>query len=84
MTIYPPETQRALSEPENRTLNRLWLVVVLSLASVLLGSAATLVALSFREAHTTPAVSPEIVLSLFTSVMGFLAGLFVPSPAKKS
>jgi hypothetical protein len=58
----------------------LWRLVVWAFAIVLVGSFATLATGVFLPAQGT--VTPELILSLFTSVVGFLAGLFIPSPAQ--
>ena len=55
----------------------IWTLVVVMLVAVVV-----LAINVFREkvpGHE-PLVSPEVMLSLFTSVFGFLVGLFVPSP----
>lgn len=59
-----------------RTRDTLWLIVVVAFALVLVGAFATLAVGMFVKD-----VRPELLLSTFTSVVGFLAGLFVPSPA---
>lgn len=59
----------------------LWLVVVSAFAIVLVGSFVTL-AIGVLSAPTGSSVKQEIVLTMFTSVIGFLAGLFVPSPGQ--
>lgn len=57
------------------TRDTLWLIVVVAFSLVLVGGFATLaVGVFFKD------VKPELILTTFTSVVGFLAGLFVPSP----
>jgi hypothetical protein len=58
----------------------LWKLVVWAFSIVLVGSFATLAVGVFLKPDGT--VRPELILSLFTSVVGFLAGLFVPSPGQ--
>jgi hypothetical protein len=58
--------------------DRLWTTVVGAFSTVLIGSFLTLAIGVYVPAQGK--VTPELVLSLFTSVVGFLAGVFVPSP----
>lgn len=64
--------------PGEKARDRLWLTVVGSFATVLVGAFITLALGVFFAANGT--VKPELILTMFTSVVGFLAGLFVPSP----
>jgi uncharacterized membrane protein YbhN (UPF0104 family) len=68
--------------PSDRTRDRLWTVVIGALVAVMLAAVLVLAVNSFlaKVAGQEMRVSPEVMLSLFTSVFGFLAGLFVPSP----
>lgn len=70
-----------LGPPNDDTRNFLWKLVVSAFVIVLVGSFGTLAWAVFNP-PVSEDVKPEIILSLFTSVVGFLAGLFVPSPAK--
>jgi hypothetical protein len=63
--------------------NLLWVIVVLAFAFVLVGSFATIALAMFKAPANGALAKPELVLTMFTSVVGFLAGLFVPSPAGK-
>lgn len=79
------DEQRAIFEgmtPPNDTKG-LWLIVVCAFAIVLVGSFLALALGMFFPPPTGAAVKPELALSMFTSVVGFLAGLFIPSPANK-
>jgi len=69
-----------LPPPGGKTRDLLWLVVVSAFAFVLAGSFISIATAMFV---TVPqgGVKPELVLTMFTSVVGFLAGLFVPSPS---
>ena len=60
-----------LPEPRDRVRDAIWLIVVVSFAVVLVGAFVTIAADGSK---------PDIVLTMFTSAVGFLAGLFVPSP----
>jgi|GEM_PF-1408014 len=69
---------RTLAQPSQGVRDKLWLVVVVTFSLVLVGSFITLAIGVFVPASGK--VTPELVLTMFTSVVGFLAGLFVPSP----
>lgn len=75
-------TNTAISGPNDHTSNKLWVIVVIALSIVLVGSFATLATGVFLPA--SGAVNPELILTMFTSVVGFLAGLFVPTPSSKT
>lgn len=68
----------ALPPPTDHVRDKLWLIVVSGFSVVLVGSFVTL---AFGVFKPSPGeVTPELILTMFTSVVGFLAGLFVPSP----
>jgi hypothetical protein len=63
--------------PDQRTSRVLWIIAVVGLSVVLVGTFVT-IALGMFLAPVQGAVTrPELVLTMFTSVIGFLAGLFV-------
>ena len=68
----------AMPPPTDGARDRLWLIVVCAFAIVLVGSFTALAVGVFLPASGK--VTPELILTMFTSVVGFLAGLFVPSP----
>ncbi len=61
----------------------LWLVVIGAFSLVLFGSFVTL-AVSVFVASPSGATSAQMILTVFTGVVGFLAGLFAPSPVSNS
>jgi len=66
-----------MGPPSTRIRDNLWLIVVGAFAIVLVGSFLALAsALLFFRSN----IAPELILTMFTSVAGFLAGLFTPSP----
>lgn len=76
---------RAIGDPNPLTTNVIWIVVVCSFATVMLNSAYVLgseVATSLVK-DGTYVTRGETVLTLFTTVVAFLAGLLAPSPLKK-
>ena len=72
-----------IGPPDPETRDKLWTIVVTAFAIVLVGGFVALalgVFLPIRE----NGVKPELILTTFTSVVGFLAGLFTPSPVARS
>lgn len=65
-----------IGAPSSWIRDRLWLLVISGFTVVLVGSFGVLAVGVFIGDKT----KPELVLSMFTSVVGFLAGLFAPSP----
>lgn len=76
------DAARSIQQPSRKATNWIWLMVVASFCFVLVLSAGTLAVCLFVKLpdNTNAKVSPEVLLAMFTSVVGFLAGLFVPSP----
>jgi hypothetical protein len=88
-TMPPAERKavvRGLGDPDRATRNLIWKIVVWTFAAVLgLSFIATAIAMfTPQTANTSNLARPELVLSMFTSVVGFLAGIFVPSPVANS
>jgi hypothetical protein len=84
MAELPPAEQAevasaVLPRPGKETADRIWLIVICSFAAVLIGSFATL-AVSVFIPVPEGGTSGQTILAVFTSVVGFLAGLFMPSP----
>lgn len=83
----PPEERAAtiravsavMNQPSAGVRDRLWLIVIAAFAVVLVGSFITL-AISVFVAPSAGGTSGQVILTMFTSVVGFLAGLFAPSP----
>ena len=72
--------QRPAFDPPRHIKEWLWLIVISSFAIVLVGSFATL-AFAVVMGRAVDAAS-QTVLTMFTSVVGFLAGLFAPTPGQ--
>jgi hypothetical protein len=72
------DIQQGLKGPSQSVNDRLWLIVVSVFAFVLAGAFLTLALGVFIPANGK--VKVELVFATFTSVVGFLAGLFAPSP----
>jgi hypothetical protein len=78
--------QGVLGPPSGKMRDRLWVIVISALVVVMLGAVLVLSINAFivKGAQEQTRVSPEVMLSLFTSVFGFLAGVFVPTPGQKT
>lgn len=77
---------RLLDPPNETTKNAIWLIVVISFAVVLVGAAVVLGIGVFSNAATGTAqlTKTDTILTVFMTVVGFLAGLLSPSPLTKS
>jgi hypothetical protein len=77
------EFQRALgiqiSDPDQPTSNTVWLIIVRAFVIVMVG-AVLIMAISLFVAPVSSGTKPETILTVFTTVTAFLAGLFAPSP----
>lgn len=79
------EATRTLPYPTSHPLNAIWLIVISSFALVMVGSALVL-GLSVFHVSADPAkqlTKSDTILTVFTTVVGFLAGLLSPSPTGK-
>jgi hypothetical protein len=63
--------------PDQRTTATLWLIVIITLALILVGSFLTLAVSVFVS---PPGDGRQIILTIFTTSTSFLAGLFATSP----
>lgn len=71
-------TARALPDPTPAATDRIWLIVVIAFVIVLVGSFAAMVANLFWKGEID-----DKLLTIFTTVSAFLAGLLAPSPVNK-
>ena len=69
-------------EPGRKTRDAIWLIVMITFALVLLVAAGSLVYGVVFLQRTADNV--QVVLTIFTAVVGFLAGLLSPSPLQTS
>ncbi len=74
-----------LTEPDPTTNSAIWLIVVISFALVMLWAAYILGSgvTSKLETNISYVTKGETMLTVFTTVVAFLAGLLSPSPVKK-
>lgn len=78
-------TLSLVPDPDPSTSNFLWRIVVSAFVLVMAGSFYVLarrVLSGIPKDSTDLFANPELILSVFNAVVGFLAGLFVQSPAK--
>jgi fatty acid desaturase len=76
-------TNGGIVGPGQETSDKLWTIVVWAFAIVLVGAFLALAIGVFAPIQGDKGVKPELILTTFTSVVGFLAGLFTPSPVAK-
>lgn len=76
---------RSIPPPNETTKNAIWLIVVSSFALVLVGAAVVLGKGVFSSAAegATQLTKTDTILTVFMTVVGFLAGLLSPSPITK-
>ena len=68
----------SIGTPSQGATDILWRIVITAFSFVLVGSFLALSVGVYQPAKGT--VSPELILTMFTTVVGFLAGLFATSP----
>jgi len=91
--MSPKEQKKALATTKSvvdnisvvpeKTRHTLWLIVICGFVIVLVGSFAILAGSLFFE-PPEGATSSQLMLTVFTTVVGFLAGLFSPSPVDRT
>ena len=72
------EARSRVGRPSGRVSDRIWLFGICAFAAVLVGSFLTLAISVFVRVQD--ATSVQVMLTVFTASLGFLAGLFTPSP----
>ncbi len=80
-----PQEQQNISgvkPPGQQVSDWLWIIVVVSFACVLIGAFLS-IAISV-DRSTNPAANFQLLLTMFTSAVGFMAGLLVPSPTRSN
>jgi hypothetical protein len=66
--------------PDKKTTNWIWIIVVISFALVMIYSAWILGSGVTKELTANPITKSDTILTVFMTVVGFLAGLLSPSP----
>jgi hypothetical protein len=90
MRDLPKEQKTVLAEvlaesvpgPDQVTANRIWLIVIWAVVLVMI-AAVLVLGLGVFIAPAASGTTPETMLTVFTTVTAFLAGLLAPSPVKK-
>ncbi len=83
----PDDQKRAFADalganippPDPATSNKVWLIIIWAFVVVMVVAVLTLCVSVFMT-PVKDATKPEIILTVFTTVTAFLAGLFAPSP----
>lgn len=71
-----------LSQPTQQVNDKIWLIVIISFSFVMVVAA---IVLSYSVIKNLgPNVDRGIILAIFTSMVGFLSGLFSPSPVNRN
>ena len=75
----------SLPQPDAPTSNAIWIIIICTFALVMLWAAYVLGSgvTAKLEADATYVTKGDTILTVFTTVVGFLAGLLSPSPLKK-
>ena len=77
-----PEDQkavvRALNGPTQDTTDKIWMIVVIGFVIVFVGAFSTM-----AYYYANKDINLDKMLTVFTTVSAFLAGLLAPSPVKK-
>ena len=73
---------RTVAGPDQATSDFIWQAVVVTFCAIAFGAAATIALIALGAHLFGNGTSPQIMLTVFTSVVTFLAGLFTPSPVQ--
>lgn len=76
------EQALGLDRPDQATSSKVWLITIWAFASLVL-LAILLMGISLFVPVTSAGTKPDTILTVFTTVFAFLAGLFAPSPVAK-
>lgn len=68
-----------IPDPDQKTSDKVWLIIISAFAAVMLLSVLFL-GFGMYLTPVTNGTKPDTVLTVFTTVTAFLAGLFTPSP----
>ena len=72
---------KLVPDPDQTTANRIWLIVIWAVVIVMIGSVLVL-SIGVWLTPETGGTKPETILTVFTTVTAFLAGLLAESPVK--
>ncbi len=68
-----------LPDPDPSTSNKVWLIIIRAFAFAMIAAVAIL-GIGVFVAPVANGTKPDMILTIFTTVTAFLAGLFAPSP----
>lgn len=71
-----------IPDPDQTTSNKVWLIIIWAFAVALVGAVLVL-GIGVFLPPVKDGVKPDMILTIFTTVTAFLAGLFAPSPVAK-
>jgi hypothetical protein len=71
-----------IKSPDGKTSDTLWLIIVVSFAIVLVGTFLSLAIGVLILGKSDANAELQILLTMFTGVVAFLAGLLTPSPTR--
>ena len=71
-----------LPDPDQSTSNKVWLIIIRAFAFAMI-AAVTVLGVGVFVPPVTDGIKPDMILTIFTTVTAFLAGLFAPSPVAK-
>lgn len=71
-----------LPPPDPDTTNRIWMVIIWAFAIALV-AAVLVLCIGVFKLPIEDGVKPDMILTIFTTITAFLAGLFSPSPVSK-
>jgi len=69
-----------IPDPDQKTSDKVWLIIITAFAAVMLISVLFL-GFGMYVTPVTNGTKPDTVLTVFSTVTAFLAGLFTPSPS---
>jgi hypothetical protein len=72
-----------LLSPDRKTSNTVWLIIINAFSLVMIGAVSVL-CISVFTPPVTGGTKSDTILTIFTTVTAFLAGLFAPSPVTKN
>jgi hypothetical protein len=89
VSVLSPEQRAALAEalgarvldPDQKTSNTIWRIIIWSFTLVMIGAVVVL-GIGVWVTPVQDGTKPETMLTVFTTVTAFLAGLLAPSPVK--
>jgi hypothetical protein len=79
---FVEKASAGLRPPDRKTSDTLWLIIIFSFAIVLVGTFLSLAIGVLVLGKTAADAELQILLTMFTGVVAFLAGLLTPGPSR--